>query len=139
MKEKYIDMNTCSHCRISTSNSCSGYTGRLIEDVNYCITCYPKMVDVHLAEKKLNSKKQMNKTIAETLPQKKEGHYCEGKYYDDYEQYNLGISDCLKSLQDAGVAVVPEENELELVISGHSECDIKCLSRAIRSYLLGKG
>ncbi len=70
------------------------------------------------------------------------------------EGYNQCLEDCLKSLQDAGVVVVPGENNIQLYLKNvalpnfdNSETNQWTMTKpqriviakALRSYLLGKG
>ena len=55
-----IEISYCTQCRVSTTSSGSGYTGKVLNNINYCIKCYPLMVDVYIAEVKLSQFRLIN-------------------------------------------------------------------------------
>jgi hypothetical protein len=59
-----------------------------------CSSCY-KIVDQILA---LFPTQLTEEQIDEILPKKKEGHWCQGKYFEDYKEYNQAIDDCKSAL-----------------------------------------
>ncbi len=86
----------------------------------------------------------MTKRLEEILPKKQKLN--KSRFYTNIEiskieSRNKAISDCLKALQDAGVAMVPSNEIIAGFIdpmAGHTSLIAMAKAEAIRSFLLGK-
>ena len=81
-------------------------------------------------------------TLISKLPQKKEGHYCQGKYYDDYEDYNSAIDACTQALKkckmgvDGGkIASVIQLRYFKLMCPDITEADAKIVADVLATAL----